>query len=136
MIILLLTNRFAEPYRFARTNLHAWDPFHGLLKSTDTDMTDLAIPFPEAGNLAILSFEFNDFLALEEKYGDEYVKTIFAGLDRSNAAMIRDVLAIGLKGGDITAALGAVPVDVIGARIADALYLRLKGFKVSEAVPA
>lgn len=99
-------------------------------------MQEYAIPFPEAGQHAILSFEFSDFVALEDKFGDDYIKTVFAALDRSDARVIRDCVIIGLKGGDAATALNSAPVDVIGARVADAIYLRLKGFKVSEGVPA
>lgn len=130
--------RWATLDRLRWPDIHEWDPFKGRLKNPNPDstMTELAIPFPEAGNHAILSFEFADFVALEDKFGDDYVKTIFAAIDRSDARVIRDCLTIGLKGGDLATALSAVPVDVIGERIADAIYLRLKGFRVSEGVPA
>lgn len=111
-------------------------PFDGILQAPgDLHMTEFAIPFPEAGTHAILIFEAADFLKLEEAYGDGYVAAIFAGLDRTDVKVIKNCLNVGIKGGDPAAALNAAPLDEIGTRIADALYLRMKGFKLSEAVP-
>jgi len=97
-------------------------------------MVDMVISYPEAGAHAILSFEVADFERLEEAYGDNYVKAIFEGLDRTDVKIIRNCINIGLKGGDHAAALNSVPLNHIATRIADALYLRIRGFKMSEGV--
>lgn len=94
--------------------------------------TNFAVPFPEAGDLAILTFDFSDLKRLQEELGDEYVQVVFRGLDASRIPVIETAMKIGIKGGDYEAAMRNVAVSELTGRIADALMLRLKGKTVAE----
>lgn len=88
---------------------------------------DFAVPLPAAGANAILTFEFADLEKLQAKIGPGYANKIAAGLNADDPAIIRDTLAIGVKGGDPEAALNGMPLDAIKAAVMDALTLRLAG---------
>lgn len=97
---------------------------------------NFAVPFPEAGEHAILTYEFSDLKALQEALGDEYVRDIYRGLDASRIPVIETCMRIGIKGGDFEAAMRNVAVSELTGRIGDALMLRLRGKTVAEMDPA
>lgn len=94
-------------------------------------MKSFAVPFHEAGEHAILSFEVPDLERLQGEFGDDYIQRIFAGLDARHVGIIRRVLLSSLKAGDIETAISILPLDELCVRIADALYLRLYGRTIS-----
>lgn len=93
---------------------------------------NFAIPFPEAGENAILTYDFNDLKALQDALGEEYVRDVYRGLDASRIPIIETAMRIGIKGGDYEAAMRNVAVSDLTGRIADALTLRLRGKTVAD----
>jgi hypothetical protein len=91
-----------------------------------------AVPFPEAGENAILAFDFADLRKLQEEIGENYIRDILRALDSTNLAIVEKVLAVATKGGDPGAAMRACSVDEITGKIADALMLRLHGKTAKE----
>lgn len=97
--------------------------------------TNFAVPLPEAGEHAILTYDIADLKALQEALGEDYVVAIFRGLDASRIPIIETCMRVGVKGGDPDVAMRNVAVSDLTGRIGDALMLRLRGKTVAEVAP-
>lgn len=83
---------------------------------------------------AYLHFNANALIALEEKYGDDYLSTIDAALRQRKIKTIRECLTIALKDNTGTPddAFDKMPVGNIAGAIADGLALALFGKTLTE----
>lgn len=90
------------------------------------------IPFPEAGEGAIIAFSFEDLETLEAHFGASYWAAMMTALDESSIPAIRKIGETGTKGGDFAAAMKTLPIAEVCMRLLDGLLLIMHGRTAEE----
>jgi hypothetical protein len=96
------------------------------------------VDFPQAGEKAFLQADMAALDGFYDRYGDGWVKRLFAGLRENDIGPIKIALSALLKEGEVDhdAIIESMVLSELSLKLSDALSLKIHGTKVSDFLDA